>query len=401
MTAIAALSVACVLTALAAVSAQPAPLRSLTDLRAATANAATLPLAVRTRATVVRVDALRNLVFVDDGAAGMVVMPPDLQGVMPGAVVEIEGQLLVGGRGPTVAASDIEVVGAAPAPAPLPLVWADLRAGTLDARLVQVRAVVRAVEPRGEAVRLRLMTEGGLLDADLTGTVGGDVAVDAVVQATGVLVPPEGEPESGRRQLLGMAADIRVVSPPVADADVPALTVAALPREPARGTLTRRIRLTGVVTRQRPGRSVYLRDDTGAVYVETVQATPLAVGDRVEVVGYAAVDDFAPFVEDATYRRLGEGPLPEPRRATLGELVSGALDAELVETEGVLVAVDRGREEHTLVLQSGDLLFNAHVLIARADGLVDVAQDVHRVERVRGVRRPPRRGDVPLHQQPH
>jgi len=359
---------ALVLFAPVSVYAQASP-RTAAEMRVAASLDQALSLPVSLRATVTYVDALRNLVFVDDGTAGMVVVPVGEVEAVPGDVVRVEGQLLVGARGPSIAVSEIEVIGRAPEGPPRPLVWSDVRAGTLDARLVVVRGVVRRAEPRGEDTHVTIRTAGGALEADLAGEV--PFEVDAVVEVRGMLVPPEGEPQSATRQLLGAAAAARVVEPPVPAGQAPHLGIAALPRESARGTLTRRVAITGVVTRQRPGRSLYLRDDTGAVYVETDLLDILEVGDRVEATGYPAVDEFAPYLEDAVFRRLGPGPAPTPRSATLPELLSGSLDAELVVTEAVLVTGERGREEHTFVLQSDDLLFNAHVLLTRAGTLAD------------------------------
>lgn len=52
--------------------------------------------------------------------------------------------------------------------------------------------------------------------------------------------------------------------------------------------------------------------------------------------------------------------------STLGELMDGTRDAELVRVEGVFLDSERGRDEQTLVIQDGDMIFNAHVLLDQA-----------------------------------
>ncbi|MCX7825660.1 MAG: sensor histidine kinase, partial [Verrucomicrobiae bacterium] len=121
-----------------------------------------------------------------------------------------------------------------------------------------------------------------------------------------------------------------------------------------------RVRVAGVVTLFEPGSHLYLRDDTGALRVETPETKPFRVGDRVEAVGFPGFSDGAPLLLNSFVKKTGSGPPPKPKVITIAQARSGELDGELVRLDGMLLDQLARPERVILILQSGDTVFSAH-----------------------------------------
>ncbi|MGA2435327.1 MAG: ATP-binding protein, partial [Bryobacteraceae bacterium] len=153
-----------------------------------------------------------------------------------------------------------------------------------------------------------------------------------------------------------------------------------------RGNSDHRVRVQGVVTTCLPGPAVYVSDGTGNLYVETRggpresspgeivagssqtdsrnaggearQSAPLHPGDRIDVVGFTAVTETGPVLQDAVTRLTSSGPAPIPRRVTVSQAKAGQQDT-LVTIEGTLTAVSRLADETDLLLRDGKTAFPA------------------------------------------
>jgi hypothetical protein len=85
-------------------------------------------------------------------------------------------------------------------------------------------------------------------------------------------------------------------------------------------------------------------------------------GDQVEVLGFPAVGEFVPYLEDSIWRRTGTGPLPKAERTTAQEiLLRGTNDASVVELEAELLQSVAGSARPKLVLQDGPITFTAQL----------------------------------------
>ena len=100
------------------------------------------------------------------------------------------------------------------------------------------------------------------------------------------------------------------------------------------------VRLRGVVLGEAEpgGDGLAIQDDSFSIYLRGSPSTiaRLHPGDLVEVEGAADPGEFAPFVRARTIRKVGSAPVPEPRRVTYEELISGVLDAQWVEVSGIV-----------------------------------------------------------------
>lgn len=326
---------------------------------------------VHVRGIVTVSDGRRGLLFVQDDSGGVFVTPsPPAPAMAGGEVVAVSGRAVMTGRGPAIVDARLAVTGRGPRPAAQPLSSLAGRVMAADARLIAVEGVVRGarVSPGGVEATIRT-PEGTLTLLQPAGSRAEQTPVDAIVRVDGVLSHVMADDRSRQRRELVATSPAVIVSAPPADAFQAAeLAVGDLRRQPPGNELVRRGRVSGVVTRQRAGQSLHVRTASGPIRVESAQATAVVPGDQVEVVGFPEIDGYTPFFADAIFRRVEAGPSPQPNAATLGELMDGSRDAELVRVEGTFLTAERGRDEQTLVIQDGAVIFTATAPLDDAAG---------------------------------
>ena len=81
--------------------------------------------------------------------------------------------------------------------------------------------------------------------------------------------------------------------------------------EPA-GFTGHRVRVQGVVTHQKVGDALWIRDGSRGLRVVSAQAGPISPGEWVDIVGFVDRSGYAPSLGDAVFRRLKGGEPPEP-----------------------------------------------------------------------------------------
>jgi signal transduction histidine kinase/uncharacterized protein YdeI (BOF family) len=86
------------------------------------------------------------------------------------------------------------------------------------------------------------------------------------------------------------------------------------------------------------GKGFAMQDETSGIYLTS---SPQAVaelqpGDEIEVTGVTDAGWFAPSVIVKTLRKLGTKPIPEPKRVTFEELLTGRFEAQWVEIAGIV-----------------------------------------------------------------
>lgn len=151
---------------------------------------------------------------------------------------------------------------------------------------------------------------------------------------------------SGRGHSLWLTAWVLTLQPPPAPAAdlaasailTNAAQVRALTAEEAARHLA--VRLRGVFLGQTGAGDMgfVIADATEGIYL---QAPPglesvFRLGDVVEAEGVTDPGGFAPFVRARSVQRLGQGEIPPPRQASIGELSNGGLDAQWVAVSGVV-----------------------------------------------------------------
>ncbi|HYM07391.1 MAG TPA: hypothetical protein VEU11_12590, partial [Terriglobales bacterium] len=85
-------------------------------------------------------------------------------------------------------------------------------------------------------------------------------------------------------------------------------------------------------------RDLFVQDASAGIYVSTERTWKIRQGQYVEVTGITGPGEFAPVVQETGLRILGQGRLPQARKASLEELASGSLDSLWVEVSGTVTS---------------------------------------------------------------
>jgi signal transduction histidine kinase/uncharacterized protein YdeI (BOF family) len=123
------------------------------------------------------------------------------------------------------------------------------------------------------------------------------------------------------------------------------------------------VKIRGVVTCVVPERQAFvIQDSTRGLYVEdhsAIRFGPPQIGEFMEVEGVTDPSLFAPIVHAQRLSNLGEGHLPTPVYPTWDQLLNGSLDAQYVEIQGIITAVQA--DGVTLLTQGGRIKLELRV----------------------------------------
>ncbi|TAK94966.1 MAG: PAS domain S-box protein [Verrucomicrobia bacterium] len=186
--------------------------------------------------------------------------------------------------------------------------------------------------------------------------------VDSVVRAKGVCITHF----NSRRQLFDIGLLVPLPEYLVIKDSAP--DSLAIPQQPIKSVMQftvgrsygHRVRTTGMVT-LRHADKMYIQDETGGLCVETRQTNQVAIGDWVEVLGFPAKGEYAPKLENSTYRWLQRGSSLKPDQITPDEALTGMHDCRLVQIEATLLDQAKHSAEPFLVLQAQGFVFHAHM----------------------------------------
>ncbi len=310
--------------------------------------------------------------FLQDDTAGIYFFldsSPNNPPLEAGQLVEMEGEVSPGEFAPIVIPSKIQILGAGTFPPAKPVTFEQLVSGQEDSQFVEVRGIVRAVRFDEESgyFLLEIATGGGRLTAyasKLPVTQSGDL-VDHTATVSGVCVTRFNR----QRQLF----DIRLLVPRPTDLVVdpagagdpfalPAQSIVKLLQFTPQGPYGHRVKVMGTVIYRQNDDALYIEDQTEGLYVETKQAGPLALGDQVEVLGFPANGVYTPMLQDAVFKKIGTGTLPEPVLINTDEALKGNYDCRLVRMEATLLDRARHGREQFLVLETASgFIFHAYL----------------------------------------
>jgi len=312
-------------------------------------------------------DSRHAALFVDDSTASIFIPIPN-RPILPlktGTEVEVTGISGTGDYAPVILQGRVKVIGDSRLPrnAPRPTM-AELLAGTKDGQWVEIEGIIHAVRLQPRDVTLDVATVGGSISAVAPREPGHDYdsLIDAKVQIRGNAVPVF----NGNRQMVGARilfpsmSQVRIVQPPPPDPfATQAIPVAQLLWFSPGVVERHRAHIRGSVTLDWPGRKLCIQESNHGLCMESPQLDPVQVGQLVDVVGFPAVSDLKPTLENASFR-VAQGNAPSAvKLVSTREAFQGELDRELIQIEGELIGQDRATGDLTLVLRSGDFVFSA------------------------------------------
>jgi signal transduction histidine kinase/CheY-like chemotaxis protein len=344
------------------------PLETVLQVHQLTSAESARKYPVHLRAVVTYFTPAWKFAFVQDQSGGIFIntVNNDLD-LQAGQLIEIFGQSGPGEFAPVVELTKLRVLGKSAMPGVPHLSIDDLLSGRYDSDWVEAEGIVQTVTYEDGHTFLVIVSGAHKFQALIPRTISENLPthlVDARIRIRGAC----GTVFNERRQLLGIQLFvpsleyISVIEQPTADTrSVPVQPANALMGFTPGESVGHRVRVQGVVTLQRPGGSVFIKDATGALKVETEQNTPLQPGDWIEVNGFASTGDYTPVIEDATLLKLSAGPPPVPIFITAEEALGGNYHFQLVEIEAYLINRTVTSDTQVLTLQSGKRVFSASV----------------------------------------
>ncbi len=278
-----------------------------------------------------------------------------------GDEIEVEGMTGPGKYAPVIREQSTRVIGKGMLPATHTYPFSEVAGGQQDSQWAAVRGIVRSASIdraswRETVLALTVASGGGRFtvripiahDQDFSSWIDSEVLVEGVC----------GSLFNNQRQLIGVlfyVPDLRLIKVEAQAKEVP---VSSLMRFTPGGTAQHRVRIRGVVTYQQHGRALFLQDHGKGLRVLTQQDSALAVGDVVDVIGFPAVGDSAPVLEDAVFHRIGAGALAEAVKLDLS-VPWEQYDGALVTADATLLSLETRPDGQHLLLQRDQFTFDA------------------------------------------
>ncbi|MDB6023448.1 MAG: sensor signal transduction histidine kinase [Pedosphaera sp.] len=344
--------------------AADAPLEELhtaEQVRRLTAEQAAQHYPVRLRGVVMAYDQSLYYRFIQDETAGIYLGDPgNMEPLIPGQLVEIEGTTNPGEYAPIIMPQKVKVLGPGTWPQAKPKSFEQLASGEEDSQFVEIHGIVRATSVDAtQHLMIDIATGGGRLTAysqNLPDETLKDL-VDSSIRVRGVCVTLFNQ----QRQLFQLRLMVPRAEDLVVEKSAPkdpflgrTQSIATLLQFTPEVAYGHRVKVAGTVVYRQALNALYIEDEKQGLYIETKHDEPLLVGDRVEVLGFPAKGEYTPMLEDAVYRKVASGPLPVPPPINADEALKGIYDCRLVRINATLL--DRGRQSHEqfMMLQSTD-----------------------------------------------
>jgi diguanylate cyclase (GGDEF)-like protein len=361
-----AMVLACVV---AAGAEQPAPLTTLDSVRRLSNAEAAKGIPVAISATVTYFRSYRKNLFVQDGSTGLFVKATTSITLVPGDRVLVKG-VTHEGYLPEVVSSDVTLLGHGALPKPIPAGYEDLTGRGDDSTLVTAHGVVRAANmdaPSADHTSgaiLKMLSDGGSLDVEVNNVTQSELEnlLDAEVVVTGVA----GGRFDGKDEKTGILLhassldDIAIVKRAAVDPwSLPVTPMDEIEGDYRVDDLSRRVRVSGVITYYEPGSTVVLQNGTRSLWITTRSFSPLRIGDQADATGFPTANEGFLQLTASEIRDAGVTAPVAPQLVTWRQLASSQHIFDLVSIEGVVAVSAREAAQDEYVLVSDGYEFSA------------------------------------------
>jgi hypothetical protein len=304
--------------------------------------------------------------YVNDASGGIRVLLAQDRGPVPvqGNTVEVEGVSGAGDFAPMVKAAIVTVAGSLSLPEARPVTLEQALTGIEEGQWIELRGYLREITRDGPWACLRLTASAGEFTAYLPPSDLLAALLGSVVHLRGVCsaIANDQRELTGIQLLVPSTSSDYVQVEQAAPADpfsVPERSIASLGRFSTLQAINRRVRISGVVLLQIPGRYLYVQDGTDSLQVLSRDTAPLDPGAQVEVVGFPGREGSRLVLREAVYRRRAGGGEPPPAALATPGVVQENLDGHLVRVVGVLLDATIRDQEVRLMVQAGNAMFEA------------------------------------------
>lgn len=315
---------------------------------------------------------LFNLFFQDATTGIFVLVAPGIStNIAAGQEIEVEGVSDKGDYAPIVKASAIRVLGQGKLPVPRRVSVDQLFTGLEDSQWIEVNGVVRSAATLNGRRYLNLAVNGQPIMTYVENLSQSDAMklINATIRLRGVCYSRYNMKRQLRIPWLAVSGlgDIVIEKPPPGQPKE--VSIASLARFNSVGYYGNLVKVSGVVTLQKPDGTLFIQNKGYGLYVQTDQPARLNSGDNVTVSGYSALGQYVPILEDATVHFLSHGEPPSPIPADLETLLNAPEDFDglLVHLKANLINLVESTGRQTLVLQSSNSVFTATLENIQAD----------------------------------
>jgi signal transduction histidine kinase len=328
---------------------------------------------VRMSGVVTYYDAILFNLFFQDGTAGIfVLVAPDIStNIAAGQKIEVEGVSDKGDYAPIVKASAIRILGEGQLPVPHRVSIDQLFTGLEDGQWIEVSGVVRSATILEGRHYLNLAMNGQRVMTYVKDLNESDAIklINTTIRLRGVCYSRYNMKRQLRVPWLAVSslADIVVEQPSRGQPEE--VSIASLAQFNSGGYYGNLVKVSGVVTLQKPDGTLFIQNQGYGLYVQVAQPVELAPGDKVMVSGYSALGQYVPILEDATVQLIDHDEPPLPISADLETLLNApeSFDGVLVHLKASLMNLVESAGRQTLVLQSSNSIFTANIENAQAD----------------------------------
>ncbi len=309
---------------------------------------------------------LFNLFFQDATAGIFVLVAPDINtDIAAGQEVEVEGVSGKGDYAPIVKASAIRVLGKGQLPVPHRVSIDRLFTGLEDSQWIEVGGVVRSATILEGRHYLNLAMNGQRVMTYVKDLNESGVAklINSTVRLRGVCYSRYNMKRQLRVPWLAVSslADVVIEQPSYEQPEE--VSIASLAQFNSSGYYGNLVKVSGVVTLQKPDSTLFIQNRGYGLCVQAAQPASLAPGDHVIVSGYSALGQYVPILEDATVQLVSHGEPPPPVASDLETLLRAPENFEgvLVNLNASLMNLVESARRQTLVLQSSNSIFTANI----------------------------------------
>jgi signal transduction histidine kinase len=328
--------------------------------------------------------------FVQDSSGGVFVENISNVQPSPGDMITVSGISFPGGYAPIISQPHWKITGTAPLPAPKSVAIGQLMSGAEDSQRIEISGIVRSAQIINGELETALVSGGYRIHvyAPIPSNIDPQALVGARVQIKGTAATFY---NAQLRRLVSVdvyvpfLSDFVIEKPattnPFGEPLTPISNIGQYHIGRAPGN---QIHVKGVVTYQRNGKDVFIRDTTGGLQIKSSQMLSLSPGDVIEAVGFPGIEDFLPVLEDAVLKKTPEHqPDVMPESVSIGELVEGLHHADFITLNGKLLdrliekipssAGESDIKKITLVLQTTNVVFTAEAETAQPNSLLESA----------------------------
>src|SRR5262249_18385412 len=156
-------------------------------------------------------------------------------------------------------------------------------------------------------------------------------------------------------------ARISLDTPAPADPfDAPVKSVRELFLFDSEASVFQRVRVRGQVVHA-DAKRIFAVDSGSGVRILPAEGHSLIAGALIEAVGYPEVSGPSPGLREASVRKMGSAPLPQPPEVTAFDLPEQKLDARRLRVDARLVGLHSEQDPRVLKMQSSNRLFFARL----------------------------------------